>query len=53
MLDLYKRLSEASHPDDKIRLQRQIDATDPEIDRLVYSLYGLTEEEIAIVEGRA
>jgi len=24
-----------------------------EIDRLVYELYGLTEEEIAIVEGSA
>ena len=31
-------------------LQRQIEATDREIDRLVYELYGLTEEEIAIVE---
>jgi len=30
---------------------RQIDATDREIDRLVYELYGLTKEEIAIVEG--
>ena len=29
----------------------QIDATDREIDRLVYELYGLTEEEIKIVEG--
>ena len=35
------------------KLQRQIDATDQEIDRLVYDLYGLTEEEIGIVEGRA
>ena len=32
-------------------IQRQIEATDAEIDRLVYDLYGLTEEEIAIVEG--
>ena len=30
---------------------RQIEATDAEIDRLVYDLYGLSEEEIAIVEG--
>jgi hypothetical protein len=28
-------------------LQLQIDATDQQIDRLVYELYGLTEEEIA------
>ncbi|MBI3596709.1 MAG: hypothetical protein HY203_06110 [Nitrospirae bacterium] len=34
----------------KTRLQRQIDATDKEIDQLVYELYGLTEEEIGIVE---
>jgi len=30
--------------------QRQIDATDREIDKLVYELYGLTEEEIGVVE---
>ena len=33
-------------------IQRQIDATDREIDRLVYELYGLTKDEIAIVEGK-
>jgi hypothetical protein len=38
---------------DRQVLQRQIDATDREIDALVVELYGLTEEEIAIVEGRA
>jgi hypothetical protein len=31
-------------------IQRQIDATDAEIDRLVYDLYGLTTDEVAIVE---
>ena len=36
----------------KTILQRQIDATDHQIDRLVYELYGLTEEEIRIVEGK-
>ena len=35
---------------DKTMRQRQIDATDSHIDRLVYELYGLTDEEIAIVE---
>jgi hypothetical protein len=30
---------------------RQIVATDKQIDKLVYELYGLTEEEIRIVEG--
>ena len=32
-------------------LQRQIEATDRQIDYLVYELYGLTEAEIKIVEG--
>jgi hypothetical protein len=31
--------------------QRQIEATDEEIDALVYELYDLTQGEIAIVEG--
>ena len=32
-------------------LKSEIDKTDKEIDQLVYQLYGLTEEEIKIVEG--
>jgi len=51
MLDLHKKLTAAKIPVDKTRIQRQIDTTDKQIDRLVYELYGLTEEEIAIVEG--
>jgi hypothetical protein len=31
-------------------LQRQIAATDRQIDQLVYELYGLTDEEVRIVE---
>jgi len=30
-----------------------IERLDAEIDALVYDLYGLTEEEIAVVEGRS
>jgi hypothetical protein len=37
-------------PTDTTAIQRQIDATDQRIDRLVYELYGLTDEEIGIVE---
>jgi hypothetical protein len=33
-------------------IQRQIDSTDADIDKLVYELYGLTAKEIAIVEGK-
>jgi hypothetical protein len=35
---------------EKYVIQRQINATDVEIDRLVYTLYGLKADEIAIVE---
>lgn len=34
-----------------IVLKTQIDKTDAAIDKMVYDLYGLTEEEIKIVEG--
>jgi type I restriction-modification system DNA methylase subunit len=52
MLDLHKKLSDAKIPDEKTRLQRQIDSTDRQIDNLVYELYNLTKEEISIVEGK-
>ncbi len=51
MLSLHQQLAAAKTPNEKTHLQRQIEATDREIDRLVYELYGLTEEEIKIVEG--
>ena len=41
----------ARTPQEKTSLERQIAATDTQIDRLVYDLYGLAEEEIKIVEG--
>jgi hypothetical protein len=51
MLGLHRQLASARTGDEKTLIQRQIDATDRQIDRLVYELYGLTEAEIAIVEG--
>ena len=50
MLTLHKQLPAAKTPDDKTRIQRQIDTTDHQIDRLVYELYRLTDKEIQIVE---
>jgi hypothetical protein len=38
-------------PHEQIGLLRQIEATDRQIEALVYKLYELTEEEIKIVEG--
>jgi len=51
MLDLHKRLAAAKTPNKREAVQREIDATDARIDALVYELYGLTDEEIKIVEG--
>ena len=36
---------------DKRRLQERISETEKDIDRLVYQIYGLTDKEIAVVEG--
>ena len=52
MLALHKQLSAAKSERQKVVIQRQIEATDAQIDRLVYNLYGLTAEEIAIVEAK-
>jgi len=51
MLTLHQLLATAKSGHDKTALQRQIEATDKQIDLLVYELYGLSEEEIKIVEG--
>lgn len=51
MLSLNKQLVASRTDQEKIALLRQIDATDNEIDQLVYKLYGLSEEEIGIVEN--
>jgi adenine-specific DNA-methyltransferase len=53
MLELYKRFAAANTAHEKTVLRRQIDATDRQIDQLVYQLYDLTPDEIAIVEGQA
>ncbi|MGB5217943.1 MAG: N-6 DNA methylase [Smithella sp.] len=51
MLALNKQLPEAKTSHEQTLIQRQIDATDKQIDKLVYELYELTEDEIKIVEG--
>ena len=52
MLRLHKELP-GKMGQEKTVMERQIAATDAQIDKLVYELYGLTDEEIAIVEGTA
>jgi hypothetical protein len=50
MFQLHTCLASAKTPNEKAALERQIEATDEQIDQLVYELYGLTDEEIKIVE---
>jgi len=53
MLDLHKKCNESALPQKKTVLQRQMEATDRQMDQLVYKLYDLTDEEIKIVEGES
>lgn len=46
-----KQLQQAKTESDKNYLERKCEALDNQIDKLVYELYGLTEEEIKIVEN--
>jgi type I restriction-modification system DNA methylase subunit len=50
MLELHKQLAATKTSHEQNIIQRQIDATDKQIDQLVYELYELTDEEIKIVE---
>ncbi|MHC1688024.1 MAG: N-6 DNA methylase [Methanothrix sp.] len=51
MLDIHKHLVDARISTERELFESQIEATDRQIDALVYDLYGLTEEDIRIVEG--
>jgi ribosomal protein L30E len=51
MLDLKKKEQTETVPQTKTMISRQIQAVDKQIDTLVYDLYGLTEDEIKVVEG--
>jgi len=49
MLALHKRSPRT--PQEQAMVKREVESTDKGIDRLVYELYGLTDEEIKIVES--
>ncbi|MEN6442757.1 MAG: N-6 DNA methylase [Methanoregula sp.] len=51
ILELNRYLPQAKTDQERRLVQQDIDATDVRIDALVYDLYGLTNEEIALVEG--
>jgi adenine-specific DNA-methyltransferase len=52
MLTAKKQLHSAKTDKDKTYYERKCESLDKQIDSEVYKLYGLTEEEIKIVEGK-
>lgn len=50
MFDLHVQLAKVKTDHERTPIERRIEATDREIDRLVYELYCLTNEEIELVE---
>jgi hypothetical protein len=51
LLAMNRALAGEISPEERVRLEAACGEADAEIDRIVYALYGLTDEEIAIVEG--
>ena len=51
MLSLHERLADVKSDADRTRLERAIKKTDKKIDAMVYELYGLTDDEVKLVEG--
>lgn len=50
MLSLRAEELKAKHPQKKEQLQRRIEATDRQIDQIVYQIYNLSDHEISLVE---
>ena len=53
MLQLNKEKPQTTTPDKLNQLNTRIQYTDDKINKLVYQLYGLSEEEVGIVAGKA
>lgn len=53
MLELHKHLSHAKTDQENRIITQEIQSTDRQIDSLVYGLYGLTADEISVVEETA
>lgn len=53
MLKLNERLVQASTEHEKTVVQRRIEGTDRQIDQLVNALYGITERDISVLDGKS
>jgi hypothetical protein len=51
MLQLQKEKQAATLPNQQQQIEQRITYTDKKINEKVYTLYGLTDDEIKIVEG--
>lgn len=51
LMSLTIQRAEARTAEGASLLQRQAEAVDRQIDRLVYGLYALSDDEIAVIEG--
>ena len=51
MLALVPKLRSAKNEKERGVLQNAVDSADRKIDDIVYDIYGLTPDEIALVEG--
>ncbi|KLI57961.1 Eco57I restriction-modification methylase domain-containing protein [Brachyspira hyodysenteriae] len=51
IIDLNKKLSSEKNPNTIEMLNTRIQAVDKAIDKIVYALYGLNDEEVRIIEG--
>jgi hypothetical protein len=52
ILDLHKKKNTLPPSAEREKIEREIAVTDEEIDEIVYGLYGITEEEISLVERK-
>jgi len=50
MLDLNYHLAKTKPGHARTVVERQVEATDRQIDQLVYELYGFTDDEIRLIE---
>ena len=51
MITAQEQLGSAISDSDKKFLQQRVDILDEQINAVVYGLYGLTEDEVKVVEG--
>ena len=50
MIEINKKLNSEKNPDVVTMLRRKVEAIDSSIDRIVYGIYELSDNEIRIIE---